>query len=77
MPSSPVPIPPKKRIAEVDGPGSQFCGSVYCGSPQLVTRVTATGEVVETWGVPPKPGHETWVPLVSKKNASSKGAKGN
>ncbi|KAG6014717.1 hypothetical protein E4U43_006224 [Claviceps pusilla] len=59
MGSKPVDIPPRKPQEEVHGPGSQYCGSVYCGSPQLVTKVTSTGELIETWGVPPKPGHET------------------
>ncbi|QUC20969.1 uncharacterized protein UV8b_05210 [Ustilaginoidea virens] len=69
MPSSPVPIPPPKPVKEVSGPGSQYCGSVYCGSPQLITRITATGQVVETWGVPPKPGCELSIPrrFTSKK----------
>ncbi|KAF5136938.1 hypothetical protein E5D57_000712 [Metarhizium anisopliae] len=72
MPSSPVPIPPKKQMKEVKGPGSQYCGSVYCGSPQLVTQITATGEVVETWGAPPKPGHETWARRSFKQTTARK-----
>lgn len=51
-----------EAVRLVKGPGSQYCGSIYCGSPQLVTRVTATGEVVGSWGVPPKPGHAAWIP---------------
>ncbi|KAG6038565.1 hypothetical protein E4U41_004076 [Claviceps citrina] len=59
MPSQPVDIPKPKPKEEVHGPGSQYCGSVYCGSPQLITKVTPSGKVIETWGVPPKPGEET------------------
>ncbi|KAG5979418.1 hypothetical protein E4U55_005179 [Claviceps digitariae] len=59
MGSKPVDIPRPKPQEEVRGPGSQFCGSVYSGSPQRITKVTASGKVIETWGVPPKPGEET------------------
>ncbi|KZZ92459.1 hypothetical protein AAL_06085 [Moelleriella libera RCEF 2490] len=47
--------PPSQRgILAVTGPGSQYCGSVYCGSPQPVTRFTAKGQFIETWGAPPQ-----------------------
>ncbi|KAG5920683.1 hypothetical protein E4U42_006099 [Claviceps africana] len=55
--SKPVDIPSKPKDF-VDGPGSQFCGDVYCGSPQLIAEVTPSGQVIEKWGVPPKPGDE-------------------
>ncbi|KAG6003100.1 hypothetical protein E4U21_002403 [Claviceps maximensis] len=60
--------------ADTDGPGSQFCGSMYCGSPQLVRTLSATGQVIETWGVPPRPGTETLLmpPPKSKPKSKSK-----
>ncbi|KAG5930492.1 hypothetical protein E4U53_002231 [Claviceps sorghi] len=56
--SKPVDIP-KQAKEIVQGPGSQYCGSMYCGSPQLIHKLTPSGEVIETWGAPPKPGEET------------------